>query len=110
MKPTNQAFVISLSADAKDFQIMELPPMQEARSGHCLIYHEERKMIFAVGGFVRGVGYSKTTEVYSMEAQVWYKLGDLNVERSRPTPICYKDGIYVFGGLTSNYGMLEAHG
>jgi len=45
-----------------------------------------------------------------MTAQVWYKLGDLNVERSMPTPVFYKDSIYIFGGLTSNYGILEAHG
>jgi len=61
MKPTNQSFVISLSADVKEFQIMEISPMQEARSGHSLLYHEERNMIFAVGGFVKGIGYSKTT-------------------------------------------------
>lgn len=59
---------------------------------------------------MKGVGYSKTTEVYSMADQVWFKLGDLNVERSRSTPVIYKDSVYVFGGLTNNYAVLEAHG
>lgn len=91
MTPTNQAFVINVSQDTKDFQIIELPPMHEARSGHALIFHEARKMVFAIGGFLKGQGFSKTSEVYSIASREWYKLGDLNVERSKPCPIIYKD-------------------
>lgn len=39
MSPTNQAFGLSFSNDLKEFEIIELPPMHEARTGHNLVYN-----------------------------------------------------------------------
>lgn len=76
--------------------------MHTPRSGHSLVFNEGRKMVFAIGGYSKEGGFIKSTEVYSIDNQKWFQLGDLNVERSKPTACLYKDHVYVFGGLTSN--------
>jgi N-acetylneuraminic acid mutarotase len=76
--------------------------MNIPRSGHSLVYNENKKMVFAIGGYSREGGFIKKTEVYSVDNKQWYELGDLNVERSKATACIYQDSIYVFGGLTGN--------
>jgi len=66
-------------------------------------------MVFAVGGYNKENGYLKETEVYSIENRQWYKLGDLNVERSKATACLYNGNVYVFGGLTNNPQIQEIH-
>jgi N-acetylneuraminic acid mutarotase len=66
-------------------------------------------MVFAVGGYSKENGYLKETEVYSIENRQWYKLGDLNVERSKATACIHKGTVYVFGGLTNNPRIQEIH-
>lgn len=53
--------------------------MHEARSGHSLVFHQNRKMVFAIGGLVGG-SVSSSAEVYSIEHSQWFKLeGNLKV-------------------------------
>ena len=75
--------------------------MNEPRSGHSLVFDDKRKVVFAVGGFING-NVSRSVEVYNIEHQQWYKISDLNVERTQPTVFCYKDNVYVMGGLSTN--------
>lgn len=39
--------------------------MLSPRASHASAYHMERKMVFAIGGFVRGGSFLRTAEVYS---------------------------------------------
>jgi N-acetylneuraminic acid mutarotase len=109
LKPTGNSFLISLSADRKDFEIIEVPPMLTPRSGHNLVFNSGRKMVFAIGGYERERGYLKETEVYSIENRQWYKLAELNVERSKATACMHNGSVYVFGGLTMNAKIQEIH-
>ncbi len=76
--------------------------MNFPRSGHSLVYNQSRKMVFTIGGFSKEGGYMKETQVYSIDNKQWYTLGDLKVQRSKPTVCIHQDTIYVFGGITSN--------
>lgn len=40
--------------------------MNEARTGHALVYHSKRQIVFAVGGFVAGGSFSRGVEAYSI--------------------------------------------
>ena len=51
MRPTNQSFVVSLSEDLKEYSIIQLMPMNKARSGHTLVFLPSKNMVFAIGGF-----------------------------------------------------------
>ncbi len=82
--------------------------MNEPRSGHSLVFQEQKKLVFAIGGLSSKGGFSKTTEVFSFEQQKWFSLNDLYIERSKPTAFCYKDHIYVMGGLTTNVNIYDA--
>lgn len=81
--------------------------MLRPRSGHSLVYNENRKMVFAIGGYTREEGFIKETEVYSIEQRQWFQLGNLIVERSKATATVFQDNIYVFGGLTSNQKITD---
>lgn len=107
MKQTDQAFVVSLTSNLKEYSIIPIESMNYARSGHALVYHEKRQMVFAIGGFVAGGSFSRGAEVYSIEHKKWFKLKDLHIERSKPTVFCYQDQIYVMGGLTANQGIID---
>lgn len=101
MKQTAQAFVVSLSENLKEYSIIEIEPMNEARSGHSLVFHAKKQMVFAVGGMKEDI-FSRSAEVFSIEHQKWYKLSNLNVERTQTTAFCHQDSVYVVGGLTPN--------
>lgn len=81
--------------------------MNEARVGHSLIFHENHKMVFAIGGTIDNK-FSNSCEVYSIDGQKWHKLNDLKIERSRMTSFVHQDSIYVMGGLTTNAGLYDA--
>lgn len=42
-----------------------------------------------------------------MEHKQWFAIGDLNIERSKPTACVFKDEIYIFGGLSNNENVLN---
>lgn len=44
----------------------------------------------------------KETQVYSIDNKQWFTLGDLKIQRSKPTVCIHQDTIYVFGGITAN--------
>ncbi len=49
----------------------------------------------------------KQTEVYSIDNKQWYTLGELKIERSKPTVCLHQDTIYVFGGITTNEKVFD---
>lgn len=53
--------------------------MNSARSGHSLVYHPGKKMVFAIGGFQSEGQFSKDVEVYNFSDRKWYELNELTV-------------------------------
>ena len=61
MVKTNKAFVVSITPNLKEYSIIEIAPMKEAKTGHTLVFHEARKIVFAIGGMTADGNISKST-------------------------------------------------
>ena len=110
MVQTSKAFVVSLTPNLKEYSVIEIAPMKKTRAGHGLVYHTDKKMVFAVGGFSSEDSFSRSAEVYSLESREWFQLDDLKIERSKPTAFVYNENLYVFGGLTTNSKIYDSMG
>jgi hypothetical protein len=51
MIPTNQAFVVSITPNLKEYTIIPIEPMNKSRAGHTLVYHPQKQLVFSIGGF-----------------------------------------------------------
>ena len=48
--------------------------MNRPRSGHSLVFHPTKKMVFAIGGFTTESQFLKDVEVYNFSDRKWYEL------------------------------------
>lgn len=110
LQPTGDSYHVTLSADLKTFKVEPLKAMALTRSGHSLVYESSSKRVYAVGGFQQEKGFITAAECYSLESKQWERVGDLKIERSRPTVIAHQGAIYVLGGMTGNVGLMECMG
>lgn len=83
--------------EERSFEIVQLPPMQESKSNHCMFEIEYINSICALGG-----SDSKDVEIFDLENKNWSSLPDLNeVREGAVSCVVNLSFIYCFYGYDS---------
>jgi hypothetical protein len=53
--------------------------MNIKRASNAVVYYQDASRVYAIGGFVQGVGCLKSVECYDMANNKWIRMADLNI-------------------------------